>query len=476
MSASPISCTSHLAARCATVVVAAATALAATTLGLATAADAATAYTSTTIAVPDNPFAIAIDQTRHVAYVTNNGGGTGNTVSVIDTATSQITDTLPVGTYPNGVTLDAGARTAYVTNESDATVSVIDTAAKRVTDTISVGRCPRGVASADAAHAVYVTNACDNSVSVIDTGTKRVTNTIGVGAGPIAVAVSPSAHAAYVANQDSDTVSVISTESGTVVDTVTAGIRPYAVAVDEGAHAVVVGNSGQASVVFGSVSIIDTATNKVVDTVLRGTSPAAVTVNPSTHTAYVAEFNGTVRAVDTRSHQLVGSIAADPQRAYAYGIAVDEQLHRIYVTNGYLNTVTVNAESTEVPPVSTTTTVGATPNAGVGVAGVLLFATVAPGDARGTVSFADGTSPIFGCGARPVTFGFATCVADFRPNPFTGPVAAGTHPITALYSGDGTHAASSGTLSLEVTATPDQFQIVLGQLIAFVRDQHWFGL
>lgn len=112
--------------------------------------------------------------------------------------------------------------------------------------------------------------------------------------------------------------------------------------------------------------------------------------------------------------------------------------------------------------------VAATPNAGVGVAGTVLFATVSPTDARGTVAFADDNHAITGCDSRPITNGFATCVSTF-----TTP---GAHTITAAYTGDGTHPPSRGSTLINVTPTPNFFQIVWGLLIAYAHNLHLLDL
>jgi len=123
-----------------------------------------------------------------------------------------------------------------------------------------------------------------------------------------------------------------------------------------------------------------------------------------------------------------------------------------------------------IPPVKPTpvVTLSSTPNAGVGVPGVLLTATVAPGDAAGTITFSDGSAPIPGCSAVPVTAGTAHCVTIFT--------IAGTHHLVATYSGDIHYAPASASAPLGVTADPTLFQVALGYLIAFAHYFHLFGL
>jgi hypothetical protein len=116
----------------------------------------------------------------------------------------------------------------------------------------------------------------------------------------------------------------------------------------------------------------------------------------------------------------------------------------------------------------TAVALGSTGNAGVGVPGVVLTATVTPRVAGGTVAFVDGGTVIAGCQAQPITSGGSSCVTSFS--------IAGSHVITAAYSGDLTHASSRGSAPIDVTATPTFFEIVYGYLIQFAHFFHLLGL
>ena len=86
------------------------------------------------------------------------------------------------------------------------------------------------------------------------------------------------------------------------------------------------------------------------------------------------------------------------------------------------------------PGTATTLTSGATQSTAGGV--VTYAATVRPAPGGGTVAFTDGTTRVPGCGAQPVdNAGTATCQVAYP--------GAGAHAITAAYSGDARHAAST---------------------------------
>lgn len=87
---------------------------------------------------------------------------------------------------------------------------------------------------------------------------------------------------------------------------------------------------------------------------------------------------------------------------------------------------------------------------------VTYTATVTPTDDGGTVAFADGGTAIGGCAAQPVNAsGQATCKVTYR--------AAGSHSITATYSGDTDyHSSTSTALTQTVVLDKADLKVTLG--------------
>ena len=104
------------------------------------------------------------------------------------------------------------------------------------------------------------------------------------------------------------------------------------------------------------------------------------------------------------------------------------------------------AESHQVNPASTTTTLVSSQNPSIVNGSVTLTATVSPVPTGGTVAFKEGGAVISGCSARPLTAGQATCA--------TAALTAQVHPITAAYSGDANYLSSSDALYQGVHARP----------------------
>jgi len=106
---------------------------------------------------------------------------------------------------------------------------------------------------------------------------------------------------------------------------------------------------------------------------------------------------------------------------------------------------------------ATTTALASSANPSNVGASVTFTATVTGVAPTGTLAFADGATPLAGCGAVALASGTANVKTATCS---TSALAAGTHGIVAAYGGDGANAAStSGSLSQSVTAadsTPPQ--------------------
>jgi YVTN family beta-propeller protein len=351
-----------------------------------------------TVAVGNNPVAVAVDQATHTAYV---GNGNDDTVSVINTATCNAVvnfgcgQTLPTITLnqaaPAGsvdAAVDQATDTIYVVNINDNTVSVIDgktcnatvtSGCGNIPPTVAVGSGPDGVAVDQATDTVYVANVNDNTVSVIDGATCNATVTPGCGQTPATVAtgVQPGVPAV---NQATDTVYVPDSNNGglgmvSVIDgrtcngtvrtgcdqsppAIPVGFSPFAAAVDQATDTVYVptGPVGPATN-LGSVYVINGSTcnaevtsgcGQSAPTVTVGSNPIGVVVDPVTHSVFVLnDEDSTVSVIDgaiCNAARTAGCNQRPPQVATEFFpgyLDIDLATDTVYVSNQDENTVSV---------------------------------------------------------------------------------------------------------------------------------------
>ena len=127
----------------------------------------------------------------------------------------------------------------------------------------------------------------------------------------------------------------------------------------------------------------------------------------------------------------------------SFGTAGTETLTALYSGDGDFTGSTSAALTQTISPGSTATLVVSSLNPSVSGESLSYTATSTPlapasGTATGTVTFMDGASPIAGCAAQPLIAGTASCTVSYP--------GAGTHAITAVYSGDANFNASTSPL------------------------------
>jgi YVTN family beta-propeller protein len=178
------------------------------------------------------PAAVAIDQQRDLAVVTNSGC---NNASVVDLNTGTITATVSVDVKPSGVAISSRLGMAVVSNNGAGKVSVIDltTSPPSVKSTVSVGTQPLGVAINEATGVALVANAGSASMSIVDltSATPGVSNTVTLDRIPQAVAVDPARGIAAVADAGANNLTLVNLNSASIVGRVPAQL-PTAVVFD----------------------------------------------------------------------------------------------------------------------------------------------------------------------------------------------------------------------------------------------------
>jgi YVTN family beta-propeller protein len=178
------------------------------------------------------PAAVAIDQQRDLAVVTNSGC---NNASVVDLNTGTITATVSVDVKPSGVAISSRLGMAVVSNNGAGKVSVIDltTSPPSVKSTVSVGTQPLGVAINEATGVALVANAGSASMSIVDltSATPGLINTVILDRIPQAVAVDPARGIAAVADAGANNLTLVNLNSASIVGRVPAQL-PTAVVFD----------------------------------------------------------------------------------------------------------------------------------------------------------------------------------------------------------------------------------------------------
>ena len=206
-------------------------------------------------------------------------------------------------------------------------------------------------------------------------------------------------------------------------------------------------SSGTLSPVFNASQFLYTAS--VANSVI------SVTVTPT------AADSGA--SIQVRVNGGFWSNVSSGSQSSALALNVGDNPIEVKVTAQDLTTKTYTVTVTRVAKITTTVDVTASLNPWVYGQSVTFTAAVTPTAALGTILFKSDGVTITGCAARPLSSGSATCE--------TAALAAGSHVVTAEYSGDSVYTDSFGTLNTVAKAIPSIITwptastIILGQTL-----------
>ena len=142
------------------------------------------------------PRGIAIDGTKHVAYIAVMGSFD---VARVDLRTFALSYFRGVGNSPRHLVLSHDGRRLFVTLNGDNRVVAVDTATGQVVARTATGTQPRSMAISSDGRALYVVNYASNTVSVLRASDLSIVNTFPVPDHPIGIAYEPTQHRVWVA-------------------------------------------------------------------------------------------------------------------------------------------------------------------------------------------------------------------------------------------------------------------------------------
>lgn len=251
-----------------------------------------------------NPTDVVSTDTR--AYVAHPGS---RSITVIDTVNGTVLQTISLWSTPTKLALSPGGGRLYISNALAGTVSVISTATNSVIKTIRVGDTPTGIAVSPGGTRVYVVNSDDGTVSKISTLTNKVVGTVyGVGKGVSTITVSPDGATIYALNGTAGEISHFSAASlfAGKITGVTPGSQGITFSTD--------GSRVFVADLAGSVKVIDTDSHEVVDSIILATgAPFDLAVSPDGTTLFVARSgDGKLSVYDIATKTELTSIVANP--------------------------------------------------------------------------------------------------------------------------------------------------------------------
>ena len=253
-------------------------------LGVAVPPSVASAATPT-IPVGSGPRMFALDQSKHLLFVTNYWS---NTVSVVDSNTDQVLSTIAVDSGPHGIAVDGNKGLVVVVNNLSNSVSIIDESSLAVVAHAYISDTVWGVAIDSIRGVAYVTTV-GGQLYIINEINGGIIRSVAIGNQANFVAVDSVTHRYYASNFGDNSVSVLSGDTDTVVDRI-AVTQPQGVDVDSAAGKLYVSSAD------GNIYVFDTSSDSLVAKVLVGSSVFGVSVDPS---------RSLVFAVDTITNSLI---------------------------------------------------------------------------------------------------------------------------------------------------------------------------
>ena len=415
------------------------------------------------------PIAVAVNPLTNTLYVAHYGTGDVRIMSAANDGNAHpVTTSIGVWSHPMGIAVNPVTNKIYVvTEDTRGPIAVIDGATRTASFPAVAsghGNGAKAVAVNSATNKIYA--AFNGEIVVLDGNTGALSYiAVPTGSGQVAIGINYTTNRIYVTT-NSGVMTVIDGDTNTRLGTTS--IAPGAGSIGVNSITNKVYAMGDAlSVVSGSGTARGNPLTTAISPLPNNTSDGSATFTFTPSSAYSPNrmpVRGVYYQLDSTAGAWKPASGSGPYTASFSGLATGS--HTIYAiaADGSDAPLSVSHQSnpltgalaaytftvgTSTPPPRTTPTVSLASSGNPSTAGqaVTFTATVtgSGGTPTGSLNFRDGGVSISGCSAVALTNGSATCT--------TSALAAGSHAITASYSGDTAYtSATSGTVTQTVNA------------------------
>lgn len=250
-----------------------------------------------------------MNMTDEIEHSANDAPGV---LMILPADASDTSDTvrIVVGRSPAHVVVDPAGRRAFITNSADNSVIAVDRDSGRRIATIQTPAFPHGLRMSPDGRELYV--ACVNAgiVSVIDTRALREVGRIPVGRAPVQVGFLPDGRTAYVSLRDENAVAVIDVGTRRVTTRISVGRAPIQLFATPDGRFVYVANQGSKEAPDSTVSVIDTKRNAVDTSLIAGRGAHGVVLSTDGTRAFVSNtFVNTVTVIDVARRRVLRNVA-----------------------------------------------------------------------------------------------------------------------------------------------------------------------
>jgi YVTN family beta-propeller protein len=267
---------------------------------------------------------VAVDRDLQKAFVANAGD---NTVSVVDAADWNLLATIPVGREPIAVAVNQTTHRVYVSNQGtsgdpDTTVTIIDASSHAVIDTVTVDGRPGRIAVDEINNEIFVMLWLDATVSIIDGDTNAVGQFEGFSIYHGDIAVNPATDRLYLLDYVNDKVAVFVGSTRSYSSQIHATLDPSRMTIDTEDNRLYV-------IYYYGIIVMDLATNTVIDYIDIGTmvDPQDIAVAPDEDMFFVACSNGTLRQYRTTDF---GLVQVESLGVYPWAVAANGNSGKVY--------------------------------------------------------------------------------------------------------------------------------------------------